>query len=106
MLNARRVCLGNTARPLLLLPVLIVMLATLVMGLQAANCALSTLRQSREAQHVYAMLATLVMGLQAANCALNTLRQSREAQHACATRGSAAMAPQLALPVSPGSTAM
>jgi hypothetical protein len=51
MLNARRVCLGNT---LILLPVLIVMLATLVMGLQAANCALSTLRQSREAQHVYA----------------------------------------------------
>ena len=91
MQNARRVCLGSTATPLLLLPVLIAMRGiSVVKALRAANHVLHILLQLREAQLACVMRALVVMVLRAVILfhALHILLQ--EVHPACVMRASAA----------------
>ena len=96
MQNARRVCLGSTAIPLHLLPVLIAMRGiSVVKALRAANHVLHILLQLREAQLACVMRALVVMVLRAANHVLHILLQLREVHPACVMRASAATVCQL-----------
>ena len=106
MPNARRVCLGSTAIPLLLLPVLIALRRiSAVKVLRAVMCALHTLLRRQEAQPACVMQAILAMVLRAAIHVLQILLRWREAQPAYVTLASAATASQHVLPASPGSIA-
>ena len=102
MQNARRACLGSTAIPLLLLPVLIAMRGILVVKvLRAVSHVLQILLQLREAQPACVMRGMLVMVLRAVIHALHILL--REAHTACVMQVTAATVSQLVLLAIPGS---